>query len=81
MFRFANGTGLMGEAGPEAIVPLMRLPSGKLGIETGGKGSTSGRQPVTINNISVQPTSTRRTADQIASAIALKQRIATARNG
>jgi hypothetical protein len=35
-FKFANGgkmqNGLMGEAGPEAIVPLKRGPDGKLGI-------------------------------------------------
>lgn len=35
----------------------------------------------TTNYITVQPTSTRRSADQIATAIARKQRIATMRNG
>lgn len=33
-----------------------------------------------VNNIAVQPTSTRKTADQVAEAIARKQRIALARN-
>lgn len=32
MFAFANGTGLMGEAGPEAIMPLTRDASGRLGV-------------------------------------------------
>lgn len=42
LFQFAGGTGLMGEAGPEAIVPLRRGRDGKLGIvSTGGGGSTS----------------------------------------
>ena len=42
LFQFAGGTGLMGEAGPEAIVPLRRGKDGKLGIvSTGGGGSTS----------------------------------------
>lgn len=32
LFRFANGTGLMGEDGPEAIVPLARNSRGQLGV-------------------------------------------------
>lgn len=37
--RFASG-GVFGEAGPEAIMPLTRLPGGKLGVEsTGGTGN------------------------------------------
>lgn len=37
--RFASG-GVFGEAGPEAIMPLTRLPGGKLGVEsTGGAGN------------------------------------------
>jgi lambda family phage tail tape measure protein len=43
LFKFANGgagrLGLMGEAGPEAIMPLRRLPSGRLGVEAGGAGT------------------------------------------
>lgn len=38
LFPMANGTGLMGEAGPEAIMPLRRLPSGRLGVESSGGG-------------------------------------------
>jgi lambda family phage tail tape measure protein len=51
LFPFANGgagrLGLMGEAGPEAIMPLRRLPSGRLGVEAGGGGS--GTTNVTVN--------------------------------
>ena len=36
LFPLANGTGLMGEAGPEAILPLRRGPSGRLGVESTG---------------------------------------------
>ena len=36
LFPMANGAGLMGEAGPEAIMPLKRGPDGKLGVEGGG---------------------------------------------
>lgn len=32
VFPFANGIGLMGEAGPEAIMPLARGPGGRLGV-------------------------------------------------
>ncbi|MBQ0166231.1 MAG: phage tail tape measure protein [Treponema sp.] len=40
LFRFARGsgfgTGLMGEAGPEAIMPLERGPDGTLGVRSSG---------------------------------------------
>ena len=39
VFPFAGGTGLMGEAGPEAIMPLSRGADGKLGV-AGGGGTT-----------------------------------------
>lgn len=35
-----NKRGLMGEAGPEAIMPLKRGPGGKLGVEAVGSGDT-----------------------------------------
>ena len=40
-FGMRGGLGLMGEAGPEAIMPLARGPDGKLGVRGGGGGSTS----------------------------------------
>ena len=44
-FPMSGGkTGLMGEAGPEAIMPLKRGANGKLGVETSGSGS------VVVNN-------------------------------
>ena len=36
LFPMANGMGLMGEAGPEAIMPLSRSPGGKLGVRADG---------------------------------------------
>lgn len=36
IFPFAKGVGLMGEAGPEAIMPLKRGPDGTLGVSGGG---------------------------------------------
>jgi hypothetical protein len=36
LFPMANGAGLMGEAGPEAIMPLRRGRDGRLGVEASG---------------------------------------------
>jgi lambda family phage tail tape measure protein len=50
LFKFASGgamrTGLMGEAGPEAIMPLKRGADGKLGVAGGGGSGTTN---VTVN--------------------------------
>jgi lambda family phage tail tape measure protein len=44
-FGMANGkTGVMGEAGAEAIMPLTRTSSGKLGVMAMGGGGTGGTQ-------------------------------------
>lgn len=37
-FPMRGATGLMGEAGPEAIMPLQRGPDGRLGVASGGGG-------------------------------------------
>ena len=36
LFPMANGMGLIGEAGPEAIMPLKRGSNGKLGVQSSG---------------------------------------------
>lgn len=51
VFPFANGIGLMGEAGPEAIMPLARGADGKLGVVAANGNSAP---KVTINNYSGQ---------------------------
>jgi tape measure domain-containing protein len=52
LFQYANGGtgrfGLMGEAGPEAIMPLRRTSSGRLGVEA------SGRAGVTVGTINIK---------------------------
>lgn len=40
LFKFAKGTGLMGEAGPEGILPLKRNSRGQLGVIASGGGSS-----------------------------------------
>jgi len=40
-FPMRGGTGLMGEAGPEAIMPLARGADGKLGVRGGGGGAVN----------------------------------------
>ena len=44
LFPLQGGTGLMGEAGPEAIMPLARGADGKLGVKGGGSATN-----ITIN--------------------------------
>jgi lambda family phage tail tape measure protein len=44
IFPMAKGMGLMGEAGPEAVLPLSRGANGKLGVAGGGMN-------VTVNNM------------------------------
>ncbi len=46
LFKFAKGTGVMGEAGPEAIMPLRRGADGKLGIAA----KSGGDMKVTVVN-------------------------------
>jgi lambda family phage tail tape measure protein len=53
LFPFAKGIGLMGEAGPEAIMPLRRGADGKLGV-AGGGGSTTINVSVDAKGSSVQ---------------------------
>ena len=72
-FKFASGgafrTGLMGEAGPEAVMPLHRGAGGKLGvIATGGGGGDviSISAPITIHQ---QPG---QNAEQLASIVAME---------
>ncbi|NBW08346.1 MAG: hypothetical protein EBR82_09995 [Caulobacteraceae bacterium] len=51
-FGYAGGnTGLMGEAGPEAILPLTRGANGKLGVKALGGGGSGGN--VVNNNVTV----------------------------
>lgn len=61
LFPLRGGTGLMGEAGPEAIMPLARGADGKLGVHGG-----SGASHVTINITTPDIQSFRQSQSQIA---------------
>jgi phage-related minor tail protein len=61
-FPMRGGMGLMGEAGPEAIMPLSRGPDGKLGVRAeGGRGVS-----VVMNITTRDAESFRRSHSQIA---------------
>lgn len=57
LFKFAKGMGLMGEAGPEAIMPLKRDANGRLGV-SGGSETT-----VIVNNFSTAKAETKESID------------------
>jgi len=50
LFAFAKGTGLMGEAGPEAILPLDRDSSGKLGVRASVSAAAAAGPVINIIN-------------------------------
>jgi lambda family phage tail tape measure protein len=61
LFKFARGTGLMGEAGPEAIMPLKRDNNGNLGVRAAGQ--SGGNVDVVVNNYGNDRAETRETVD------------------
>lgn len=65
-FPMRGGTGLMGEAGPEAIMPLARGADGKLGVRGGGGQSVN----VTMNISTPDAQSFQRSQGQIAAQMA-----------
>lgn len=65
LFPMRAGTGLMGEAGPEAIMPLARGSDGKLGVRGGGNGAR-----VTVNISTPDVAGFRQSQGQVAGMIA-----------
>lgn len=62
LFKFAKGTGLMGEAGPEAIMPLRRDGEGNLGVIAQPQPQ-QGNVEVVVNNYSSEKAEARETVD------------------
>lgn len=63
LFGAANGVGVMGEAGPEAIMPLQRGPNGALGVRADGIGGGNVVVNV-INNSNAQASVNQRETTQ-----------------
>lgn len=66
-FPLRGGTGLMGEAGAEAILPLTRGADGRLGVAAQGGGATTN---VTFNVTAPDAASFRRSEAQVTSMLA-----------
>jgi len=67
LFPMRGGMGLMGEAGPEAIMPLARGPDGKLGVRSQGGGASV---QVTMNITTPDADSFRRNSGAVAARLA-----------
>ncbi|WP_100962633.1 phage tail length tape measure family protein [Bosea sp. FBZP-16] len=61
-FPFARGTGLMGEAGPEAVMPLRRDSQGRLGVAAAGGGAPQFNMQV-VNNAGAEVKTEKREND------------------
>lgn len=68
LFPTRGGLGLMGEAGPEAILPLARGPDGRLGVSTGASAAPPVQVSVRIATPDAE--SFRRSRSQIAAQLA-----------
>ena len=73
-FAMQGGTGLMGEAGPEAIMPLSRGPDGRLGVRGGAGGGVQVTMHITTPDVQGFARSQSQITAQMARAIARSQR-------
>jgi hypothetical protein len=82
-FRYGGGLGLMGEAGPEAVMPLTRGSDGRLGVSAIGAASGGAAVYVIIQNYTNEEVRTEESADGAGNQIrkiiigAVKQSIAS----
>lgn len=73
-FPMRGGTGLMGEAGPEAIMPLARGADGKLGVRAGTGGSVTVNMNISTPDVEGFRRSQGQIATQLSRALARGQR-------
>lgn len=74
-FPMRGGTGLMGEAGPEAIMPLSRGADGKLGVRMQGGGATTVVMNITTPDVEGFRRSQSQISAQMGRALGRGQRI------
>ena len=73
LFAMSRGAGLMGEAGPEAVLPLKRGTDGKLGVAMGGKTGVT----INVSNYSSADVKTRESPDGTTWDVVMEDRLAT----
>lgn len=69
-FKFAKGTGVFGEAGAEAIMPLARDGAGNLGVRAQGGGNTNNVSVVIQTNVTSDGTTSSSQTDEQGAAYA-----------
>lgn len=73
-FPMRGGMGLMGEAGPEAIMPLARGPDGRLGVQAGGGRAVNIVMNITTPDVQGFQRSQSQVAAQVSRALSRGQR-------
>ncbi len=73
-FPMRGGTGLMGEAGPEAIMPLARGADGRLGVQAGGAAAVTVNMTIATPDVQGFQRSQSQIATQMARALGRSQR-------
>ncbi len=73
-FPMRGGMGLMGEAGPEAIMPLARGPDGRLGVQAGGGRAVTVVMNITTPDVQGFQRSQSQVAAQVSRALSRGQR-------
>lgn len=73
-FPMRGGRGLMGEAGPEAIIPLTRGPDGRLGVQAGGGRAVNVVMNITTPDVQGFQRSQSQVAAQVSRALSRGQR-------